>query len=86
MALDIYVWLAYRLHVLQKPLPITWAALHGQFGASYKHIRQFKPEFLIALEFATAVYPEASVTINEGGIIMIPSRPPIPERLIIGPR
>jgi hypothetical protein len=86
MALDIYVWLAYRLHVLQKPLPITWAALHGQFGTSYKHIRQFKPEFLIALEFATAVYPEANVTIDEGRIVMNPSHPPIPERLIIGPR
>lgn len=86
MALDIYVWLAYRLHVLQKPTPITWAALHGQFGVAYKHVRQFKPEFLTALEFARAVYPEAAVRIEEGGIVMCPSRPPIPERLILARR
>ena len=32
-ALDIYCWLAYRLHSLDRPCPITWTALHAQFGA-----------------------------------------------------
>lgn len=82
MALDIYVWLAYRLHVLPKATPISWISLHGQFGAGYKQVRQFKPEFLTALDYALAVYPEAQVRIEEQGIVMQPSRPPIPERLI----
>jgi hypothetical protein len=36
LALDVYVWLAYRLHSLTRPTPVTWAALHGQFGAGFK--------------------------------------------------
>jgi len=35
MALDLYVWLAYRLHILQKPTPIRWTRLHQQFGAGF---------------------------------------------------
>jgi hypothetical protein len=31
-SLDLYIWLAYRLHVLCGPLAVTWPALHGQFG------------------------------------------------------
>jgi hypothetical protein len=29
MALDVYCWLTYRLHVLQSPKPITWKALQS---------------------------------------------------------
>ncbi len=82
MALDVYIWLAYRLHVLTKPTPITWAALHGQFGAGYKHVFQFKPGFKQALDLALAVYPDARVDIEDAGIVLHPSRPPIPEREI----
>ena len=27
MAIDIYVWLAYRLHSLSAPVPISWSAV-----------------------------------------------------------
>jgi hypothetical protein len=43
MAIDVYIWLAYRLHSLTKTTPITWPAVHAQFGASFKAIRQMKP-------------------------------------------
>lgn len=84
MSLDIYVWLAYRLHVLQRPTPITWAALHAQFGGGFKLVRQFKPEFRRALGYALAVYPDANVTEpDEGfGVTLFPSPPPIPEKMI----
>ncbi len=80
MAIDVYVWLAYRLHVLRDPTPITWAALHAQFGAGYKHVYQFKPGFRAALDLALAVYPDAQVDIVDHGVVLHPSRPPIPER------
>ena len=84
MAIDIYIWLAYRLHVLPKATPISWSSLHKQFGAGFKHARQFKPEFRRCLGYALAVYPEAIVTDDDegDGITLHPSRPPIPERLI----
>ncbi len=80
MAIDVYIWLSYRLHVLDRQTSVTWTALHGQFGAGYKLIRQFKPRFIDSLQMAMAVYPEARITINDTGLVLHPSPPPIPER------
>ncbi|MBI1318966.1 MAG: pirin [Candidatus Hydrogenedens sp.] len=81
MAIDIYIWLAYRLRVLEKPTPITWAAAYAQFGAGYKEIRHFRPRFAESLKMALAVYPDAKVDIDDDtGLTLHPSRPPIPER------
>ncbi len=80
MAIDIYIWLSYRLHVLERSTSVTWSALHGQFGAGYKLVRQFKPRFIECLQMAMAVYPEAQISINDEGLTLNPSPPPIPER------
>jgi hypothetical protein len=77
-AIDVYIWLAYRLHALTRPTPVTWAAVHAQFGAGFRLIRQLKPTFLEALQMALAVYPEANVKVEESGLIMHPSPPAIP--------
>ena len=83
MAIDIYIWLSYRLHVLNVATPISWTALYNQFGAGFKAIRQFKPEFRRNLDFALAVYPEARVRELDLGIELVPSPSPVPERLIL---
>ena len=80
MALDVYVWLAYRLHQLARPTAITWKALHDQFGGGYQHIRQFKAKFKEPLSLALAAYPEAVVDVSDSGVRLHPSAPPIPER------
>ena len=36
MALDVYIWLAYRLHALKDDTEVSWQALYAQFGAGYK--------------------------------------------------
>src|SRR5215213_6965851 len=41
LSLDIYIWLAYRLHTLDKPTPVRWAALTEQFGGGYARQRDF---------------------------------------------
>jgi len=38
MAIDIYAWLAYRLHALPKPIPVSWRALKQQFGISFSRL------------------------------------------------
>lgn len=83
MGLDLYVWLAYRLHVLTKPTAIRWPRLHQQFGAGFKSLRQFKPTFIGNLKLALAAYPEASVEIEGEGLRLLPSRPPVPERQML---
>ena len=81
MALDIYCWLAYRLHVLSGPRQITWKALMGQFGNGYKEQFHFKPRFLENLSLALAVYPEAKVDVDERGLTLKPSKSPIPQKV-----
>lgn len=82
MAFDVYIWLAYRLHVLTRPTPVSWKAIFDQFGGGYTVMKHFKPEFRKAIDFALAVYEEANVDVTEDGVILYPSRPPIPEREI----
>ena len=80
LSLDLYVWLAWRLHTLEKGTPISWPALFGQFGDGYSHLRHFKPRFTNALSVALAAYPEAAVDLSEKGIMLHPSAPPIGKR------
>jgi hypothetical protein len=80
MALDVYVWLAYRLHRLEKSTPVSWKALYDQFGGGFQHLRQFRAKFREPLALALAAYPEANVDVDESGVRMNPSPPPVPER------
>ena len=79
MSIDIYIWLAYRLHSLAKPTPISWAAIYSQFGSGFALMRQAKPKFIDALQLALAVYPEARVDIEKQGLILHPSAPAVPK-------
>ena len=77
LALDVYIWLAYRLHSLSKSTTISWTAIHGQFGAGFRLVRQIKPTFTEALNLALAVYPEARVDIEKTGLVLHPSPPAV---------
>jgi hypothetical protein len=81
LAIDIYCWLSYRLHSLRKPLHVSWAALHGQFGRGYSRLRDFRRVFLTqGLPAALTVYPEAAekgIEITDAGLIMRQVRPPV---------
>lgn len=80
MPLDLYLWLAYRLHVLERPAKVSWQSLHTQFGAATRELKHFKPRFVRDVEIAKAVYPEAMVDLTEAGIVLHPSSPPIAPR------
>jgi len=77
MSIDIYIWLAYRLHSLKEPTPITWAALFAQFGGGYDHLKHFKEQFPANLRYALNVYPEARVDVEEAGLVLHPSEPAV---------
>jgi hypothetical protein len=81
-ALDCYVWLAYRLHSLERPRLVTWAALKAQHGQSYSKLYHFKSKFAGVLAMATAVYPGADIEIREEGLMLKPSKPPVAPRLV----
>ena len=77
LAIDVYIWLAYRLHSLSRSTPVSWAAVHGQFGAGFRLMRQIKPSFMEALGLALAVYPEARVDTEKDGLVLHPSPPAV---------
>jgi hypothetical protein len=80
LALDVYIWLAYRLHALVKARPVSWNALHQAFGPNYGRARDFRAKFKEALDDAMLVYPQAQVGADENGLILMPSAPPAPAR------
>ena len=81
-ALDVYTWLAHRLHRIEgRPVTLHWKPLRQQFAQesqSKDADRDFKKAFLPALRQALAVYPEARVKPVKGGLLLMASPPPIP--------
>jgi len=78
-ALDVYCWLAYRLHSLRAPTPVTWSALYAQFGAGYSCLKNFKMRFYDNLTMAMAVYPDAKVDVEPKRLLLHPSAPAVPK-------
>lgn len=70
MALDIYAWLAQRLHRVDKMKPqfVTWAAMKQQFGKEYVRMCDFKKTFRRYLNIALMQYPTAKIKeeLNKG--------------------
>src|SRR3954471_7031574 len=83
LALDVYVWLAQRLHRIEgKPQTITWAALKAQFGVGYAELRQFRAKFVPVLREVQLVYPAARLDVTDAGLVLHNSRPPISKTML----
>ena len=80
MAIDLYVWLAYRLHHLTRPTRVPWPALYRQFGGGFALPRQFKAHAREALALALSAYPEAQVRVDDEALTLMQSPAPIPDR------
>jgi hypothetical protein len=82
MAIDVYCWLAYRLHALPGPTPVSWKSLHGQFGAGIARLDKFRSCFRGAVDLALSVYPEAKLEVDGRGLILKPSHPPVSPKVV----
>ena len=81
-AIDIYCFLAYRLHALSVPTLVSWKGLMDQFGTGVSALFKFRQQFRSTLELAMAVYPEAKVEVMAKGVILHPSPPPVSPKII----
>jgi Plasmid encoded RepA protein len=83
-ALDVYCWLAHRLHRIPqgKPQFVPWTALYEQFGQGYTLIRQFRSYFRGLLKLVHSQYPAARLDMEYGGLSLWTSPPPIAKRLV----
>ena len=78
MALDVYLWITYRMSYVSRPTAIPWTALQLQFGADYPATaqgrRDFKKSFVKALSKVAVVYPEARLDTTPYELLLKPSR------------
>ena len=79
MALDIYSWLAQRLHRVEpkRAAFVPWASLKEQFGQGYGRMDNFKRVFRKTLKQASVVYQEARFSEDQKGMRLLNSRPPV---------
>jgi hypothetical protein len=83
LTIDVYIWLAYRLHSLAKPTRISWLSLKEQFGPNYSSVKPFRQRFIQALEMALAVYPQGRVDLEPRGLMLYPSPSPVERRRLM---
>ena len=85
MALDIYAWLAQRLHRIPtgRPQFITWAAIKDQFGQGYKRMNKFKEVFRVAMKQVLVQYQEANIQEDGRGLTLRNSAPPVAKTLFL---
>jgi len=86
MALDIYAWLAQRLHRInpKEPQFLSWKALKDQFGKGYNHMYKFKQIFRKTLTMARMQYPMANIQEDMNkGYYLSNSPSPIEKKTII---
>ena len=77
LAIDIYLWLAFRLHSLPKETPVSWDRLWKQFGPKVGKLKNFRPQFEGPLHLALSAYSTAKVRISERGLMLEPSPSPV---------
>jgi hypothetical protein len=82
MSLDVYAWLAQRLHRIPhgKPQFVPWKALKDQFGCGYTRMIDFKRVFLKALGQVASQYRGARIGVDDKGMTLHHSPPPIQGR------
>jgi hypothetical protein len=84
MALDIYTWLAQRLHRVApgRPALIPWVSLKEQFGHGYARMDNFKRVFRTTLAQVQMVYREAKFNVDANGLRLYQSRTPVLRSLL----
>ena len=86
MAMDIYVWLSYRMWRVHKKTAISWRSLQKQIGADYPRTKQgrqdFRRNFLNALKKVKVLYPAAKTCTIPGYLVLIPSSSHITKRAL----
>jgi hypothetical protein len=76
LALDLYAWLAhtaFSANRKREPRIVPWEGLHGQMGAEYAELRQFRAKVLLALKKIQLVYPTLKLETTTSALIVHPS-------------
>ncbi len=88
MAMDIYAWLAQRMHRIAPGSSqfVAWKNMKDQFGSGYGEMKKFKQVFRKTLKLARLQYPTARLEEDKNkGFYLYSSPPPIPQKVHIVP-
>ena len=77
LALDAYAWLTYRVARLERETVVPWRSLEIQFGAEYKHPRQFRWKFCRSLEAIKGLWSGIEAESREKGLLLRPCAPSV---------
>jgi len=82
MALDVYAWLAQRLHRIDwgQRVFVPWPALQAQFGWHYDRVRKFREVFTQAVRLVHSQYRAADIELDGRGMTLRRSPPPVKGR------
>ncbi|MDE0166721.1 MAG: replication protein RepA [Bryobacterales bacterium] len=76
LALDIYAWLTYRAHRIDREHFISWGGLRKQFGSSLGRERDFRSRFKTTMNHVLSLNPVAPyVAMNRKGLRLAPNNP-----------
>ncbi|MFN3664530.1 MAG: replication protein RepA [Sediminibacterium sp.] len=79
-AIDLYCFLAHRLHRIQKGKPIflTWKTVKDQFGREYSRLADFRANFIKVISLVKSLYTDARIELKGNkGIVLHNSPTPI---------
>lgn len=87
LGLDVYAWLAQRLHrvPVEKPAFIPWSAVKAQFGPDYRRMVDFKRKFRKTLTLVCSQYRGARIELDDAGATLRNSPPPVKGKLSLLP-
>lgn len=82
--LDLYTWLGYRAPREKKRSGtlISWEQVWEQLGREYSQLFHFKSKLKKSLKIIESVYPGLRIREEEHGILILPSGPPVPRKII----
>lgn len=63
-AMDMYMWLSYRIKKVNRPVKISYEDLHNIFGLQTKALKKFKETFKESIKTALPYIPNADVDVE----------------------
>ena len=81
LALDLYLWLVYRLYTLRRSESgrlILWTHIAGQCGADFRRADQLGHHIRASMAEVLAVYPGARVEVEPAGVRLLTSPSAVP--------
>lgn len=83
-AIDLYCFLAHRLHRIDKKKPVflTWKTLKDQFGGEYSRLADFRANFIKVIGLVKSLYTDAKLELKgTKGLVLHYSPTPIIKQL-----